>query len=539
MTSAPVFDAELKKIFDNFESWLLGADGGSRGTRCRRATQCRRQVELVVNYIDSSSPSLTNILQRIKLRNEWLNRFEKEKQPGTTKSYLGSLAQFYSFLKCENIDVNVSPEQLTSLIEQTKLWARSFRKKSQDRFWEKRMEDMSSMKTPGQIKEFDTSHVARAAISLLGRYEKEDDTPSQVEYTSVRDYLLTTICINNGSRSGTLANMTLGEFEAATEEDGCFVVRVKEHKTFTTHGPVNVVFTASLHRYTKIFVAKFRNSLGDVSTDACSPLFLSTNQSKMHSSQVGAQIGACWGKVFGKKTSAGGATSFRKAAVPAVHERKEEMRGDLANLMVHKSSTADRYYLLQNKSKSAVKTSKELAKIMRSGDGPSTKRTGDLADDDVELSSRHSESSPGRYKWTPAQVLEVKSAFASNIKHQSITMEQVRDTVIHIPLLQGIPEKKVRDKVRSFFGKDTLVVDDLPSLPTERESLDDRLRRAGLKEPKSYDGKFDFYTQANYFKFQTAMKHLANLPTNSKLLLNIQISWVRLPVSLIFSKFRF
>ena len=31
VTSTPVFDAELKKIFDNFESWLLGGDGGSRG----------------------------------------------------------------------------------------------------------------------------------------------------------------------------------------------------------------------------------------------------------------------------------------------------------------------------------------------------------------------------------------------------------------------------------------------------------------------------------------------------------------------------
>ena len=106
------------------------------------------------------------------------------------------------------------------------------------------------------------------------------------------------------------------------------------------------------------------------------------------------------------------------------------MRGDLATLMVHKPSTADRYYLLPNKSKSAVKTSKELAKIMRSGDAPSTKRTDDLADEDVELSSRHSESSPGRYKWTPAQVLDIKSAFASDIKHQSITKEPERTWII-------------------------------------------------------------------------------------------------------------
>ena len=33
--------------------------------------------------------------------------------------------------------------------------------------------------------------------------------------------------------------------------------------------------------------------------------------------------------------------------------------------MVHNKSTADRYYLLKNKGKTAVKASKELTKIMR------------------------------------------------------------------------------------------------------------------------------------------------------------------------------
>ena len=131
--SAQVFDVKLQTIFNKFENWLRGADGGSRGTRS--ATQCRRQVELVVNYMDSSNPNLANILDKTKLRDEWLHNFQEEKQPGTTKSYLGSLNQFYIFLKCEKIDVNSSTEQLTSLSDQMKLWARSFRKKSQDRFW--------------------------------------------------------------------------------------------------------------------------------------------------------------------------------------------------------------------------------------------------------------------------------------------------------------------------------------------------------------------------------------------------------------------
>ena len=93
---------------------------------------------------------------------------------------------------------------------------------------------------------------------------------------------------------------------------------------------------------------------------------------------------------------------------------------------------------------------------MWSGDAPSTKRTGDLAGD-VELSRQHYESSLGQHKWTPAQVLEIKSVFASRMRHQSITMEQVRDTVNHIQLLQGILQKKIQ-------GKDTLVDDELPSL---------------------------------------------------------------------------
>ena len=39
----------------------------------------------------------------------------------------------------------------------------------------------------------------------------------------------------------------------------------------------------------------------------------------------------------------GGATAFRKAAVSAVHESNEEMRGDLADLMVHNQATATKY----------------------------------------------------------------------------------------------------------------------------------------------------------------------------------------------------
>ena len=126
------------------------------------------------------------------------------------------------------------------------------------------------------------------------------------------------------------------------------------------HGPVNLVFSPFLYQYVKIYIAKYRNRLGDVDQNGNSTVFLSWNKGKMTSAQVGIQIGSCWGKVFGKDTSSGGATAFRKAAVSTGHESNEDLLGDLANLMVHKSEAADRYYLLKSKGKSAVKTSKEL-----------------------------------------------------------------------------------------------------------------------------------------------------------------------------------
>jgi hypothetical protein len=135
------------------------------------------------------------------------------------------------------------------------------------------------------------------AVKLLGDYNEQSQVLlDQSDYSLVRDYILTVLCINNGCRSGTLANMTLN----ASEEDGSFVVRVKNHKTFTTHVPVDLVFTSTLFQYVKIYIARFRNQLAGVSTDANTTVFLTWNTAPMSSSCVGAQMKSSWKKVFGR-----------------------------------------------------------------------------------------------------------------------------------------------------------------------------------------------------------------------------------------------
>ena len=208
------------------------------------------------------------------------------------------------------------------------------------------MEDLTKLRLPQQIQEFELSELARKAVSTLGPFQEgpEDVVASQGEYTLVRDYLLTLICINNGSRSGALANMSIGVFKNTQVVNDCFVVKVKKHKKFTTHGPANLVLSATLYNWKKIFITKFRATvaLGKTSEDD-EPVFLTWSNCSW---LIGCQINSIWGKVFGKEASCGGATAFRKAAVSAVHHSDKSRRDELASLMVHNKATADRYYLI-------------------------------------------------------------------------------------------------------------------------------------------------------------------------------------------------
>ena len=149
---------------------------------------------MVLEYIDRENRDLQNILSKRILRDKWLTSFKKEKCPGTVKSYLASLNHFYIFAKCEKLEgVAATEEQLSLLSVQVKLWNKSIQRLVKGRFWEKRMDDLSSSRKPEQIKAFDLSKVARDAVKVLGKFQDKSsvDVPSNAEYTLVRDYVLT------------------------------------------------------------------------------------------------------------------------------------------------------------------------------------------------------------------------------------------------------------------------------------------------------------------------------------------------------------
>ena len=75
--------------------------------------------------------------------------------------------------------------------------------------------------------------------------------------------------------------MTLGEFQATKKHDDNYLVFVKKHKTFTTHGPANILCLPFTHKWMNIFITKFLNQLGDVDMANTAPVFLTWSLCKI------------------------------------------------------------------------------------------------------------------------------------------------------------------------------------------------------------------------------------------------------------------
>ena len=257
-------------------------------------------------------------------------------------------------------------------------------------------------------------------------------------------------------------------------------MKVKKHKTFTTHGPVNLVMTPTIYNWMKIFISKFRYPLADNTSNDDEPVFLTWGNKPMHSSQIGVQMGSAWGKVFGEEAGTGGATAFKKSAVSAVNRHDKSKREALAELMAHNKVTADKYYVLKEEAEKAVETSKYLTGVLcgASAGAPQAQKddtTGKRHVEDPETPSSSEEwSTAMRRKWQPEEE-EIK-VFADKIRNQNVKMDLVRKKMKNNCVINKISAQKVRDKIRSYFGT---VERQLPTIP--EETSQDRLKRAGYR----------------------------------------------------------
>lgn len=93
------------------------------------------------------------------------------------------------------------------------------------------------------------------------------------------------------------------------------------------------------------------------------PVFLSWTGGKLESGKISTAINAAWKK--GGMEGHVCATIFRKSTVTKVHKDHKELKGDLAHLMGHKTTTAEKFYHLREKEEVCGEAATNLTSIMR------------------------------------------------------------------------------------------------------------------------------------------------------------------------------
>ena len=357
--------AEVQQTFEQFEDWLLSPDCERKDEKT--AKQHVAQVKKVLSVIGGGT-CLQSLVDTKKIRDVFLRQYAEVKYlPATIKSYLMSLQHYCSFLLGEKpaSGGTFEKDDVISLREKLRNWSASYKRDTTRRRWEKMEEDLSALITPDKINAFDRSQAVRDAIILLGKLSEAHNIElTQAQYTLVRDYLIAQIMIDNANRAGVIVYMTVQQFERARCEGDRHVVRVLRHKTVDAHGPAQIVLTSHLYNHLKIFLKEMRSRLPlKGKDDGDAKVFLSWGGNEMQSSQMSRALSSIFQKagIDGPMSH----TLYRKSAVSECHQNRKDISGNLADLMAHRESTAEKYYRVFDKRRSSVKASEVLHGIMR------------------------------------------------------------------------------------------------------------------------------------------------------------------------------
>ena len=469
--------ATVPSLLVEFEGWFRSPDGGKRDEKTvkQHSSQLFSMLKVIDDEEDMKSLLDVKLVRQLFLK----SHVEKKRyEAGTIKSYLMSLRHFYTFLisdRPKNFSFNV--DEVNASREKIKLWSASYKRESSERKWKKLEEDMLNRLTPGNIRSFEKSETAREAVKVIGKHSDTSRTTgmTQQSYTLVRDFLFTQIFIENANRPGVLADMTVDDYRRMTKQDDSYVITVAKHKTSYVHGSVRIVLNSKLKSWLSIFVEVMRPQIASAT---CGNVFLTWSGRQMISGHITKAVQSVFKKsgIDVKVTS----TSFRKAAVTAVHSGKPALSGKLARHMAHSETTAKKYYLLTEKTKESVETSKELGQLMRC-DGKEHRDS----DEKDENKSRDKEYTAGTTEdaalkncsWSDNDVKKIQSVFGQDIAAKTISMERVRECIQSNKELDGMSPRRVYDKIRKMVSKQSASLEPDLKLPEACESLQDKLQR--------------------------------------------------------------
>ena len=436
---------KTKKIFNDFMEFLVSPDSGNRD--CTAAELCVNNVKRILIAISDDKFILQSLLDRQLVRDIFLKKYCKEKNmhPKTIQKYIKSLEHFFSFVLSENVEeFALLKTEIESFKCKLKMWSRSYVKESKIAAMSKMEQERKNKITPQDIRKFENSEIVCETITMLGYLDEGKKVKiSRSFFTNVRDLLITEIFIDNGHRAGVLSNMTMKEYQSCeTLSEGNYCITVYKHKQAKA-GPIRVILGLKLHKWLSLYVTHLRSAV----TNDCTPsanVFVTWNGQSFHcSGGISMASNALWKKAG--MTGRCGANKLRKAVVSAVRESNlssEQMHTDLANLMGHTKATADRYYYIEEKLKSAGRAAGQLPIVMRATEAMSDKQSRDTSDTCKLV--KHA-----KHKFSLEEINDLQLVYSDELDNDNISMNGVMEKLIMLKS-KNLSGRQVYDKLKTL-----------------------------------------------------------------------------------------
>ena len=196
-----------------------------------------RQVETILSMIGTQT--VESLFDKELIRDKFYPESRASHKVAKTISYLHSLASFILSPQQRmtlGFPKDVKKRQTPSL-KNVGSGVKVFAKRLKRDFG-RNEEDLARLITPEKVQEF-----ARNQVKIIGDLidkGQNSTSLSQIEYCDLRNFLFIQLLSQNGHRSGVLTNSTLHEYKEMSRVNETNVISVKDHKTYSQHGPANL-----------------------------------------------------------------------------------------------------------------------------------------------------------------------------------------------------------------------------------------------------------------------------------------------------------
>ena len=348
------------RVLEEFKNWLVGIEGGRKP---ERTAQQHKNVVASVLHFKEDLGSFKNLTDKDILEAWMQSSTERNLKPGTIRTNTYSILAFYDFCEIKNDHLKTIDMHKMRVI--IKKWNKNLKKAIEETSHESSLRNLNDLPTPEAIDHFDKSTIVGHAKHLFRNVKLVDSNRLQrKDFCAMRDYLISTIILDNASRCGAVANMTLEEWEKKIRSgDDGFLIAVKKHKT-GYKGPALLSISHSISRKLEKYVL-LRNELPGVGVSPKDAVFVSWAGKKMATGMVLGQFCSFWRQAVPTEFHRITTTLVRMCATTTVRGNMPEYKVQTANLLCHSDKTAEKSYNLIDRTKKAAETSRIIKRAMR------------------------------------------------------------------------------------------------------------------------------------------------------------------------------